>query len=728
MADRTPQPFIIEPLKEVNVEEVNFRLASIQRDFEALFQDSANSDGFLEDDINTLLEGLDDGYLTNDSGELTIQEAPIPVDDGGTGLAVYAVGDILYADTTTSLARLADVATGNALISGGVGVAPTWGKIGLTTHVTGDLPFANLTQIAGLSVLGVTGASTADVAGITAASDHQVLRRSGSAVAFGAVNLASSAAVTGNLPVTNLNSGTSASALTFWRGDGAWATPIAGTGDVVGPASATDNALPRFDGTSGKLLKDSNVTVDGSGVISTSGVGDFTGLSITATTTARPSINFFNATTGALGRLFFTDTGEFEVRKIAGGISASLQVDLQIKSLLGTVSAPAFTAQADTNTGIYFDSSDGLLFASGGSNKLTLNSTGVVCDATADLFVAATKKVYLDGGSNTYISESTGDVIGLVVGATTRLALSSNGISVTSNASSSATGLFTDSSSSGRAGTYITNDAPKSGSLTLYGSALAGTQLGVTVASSLQLFSVDAAAMAIGSINNIPLTLATNNVARLRLDTGGDLFVSALSKFYFDGVAGGGNTYIVESAADQLDFVAGGTTNFRVTGGNISVPATGRVYLDGVAGSNTYLVESSADIVDVVAGGSTSFRVASGAVAVYSNLVLLNVISPAQFSGNQNNYSPAGLATANVVRLDGISSPSLFGLLAGEAGSTKLLINVGSVAITIAHENGGSDSSNRFLCFGSASVTLSVNEMCFLWYDGTSGRWRVSAT
>ena len=72
---------------------------------------------------------------------------------GGTGQTSYAVGDLIYADTTTTLAKLADVATGNALISGGVSTAPSWGKIGLTTHVSGILPVAN----------GGTNASTASI-------------------------------------------------------------------------------------------------------------------------------------------------------------------------------------------------------------------------------------------------------------------------------------------------------------------------------------------------------------------------------------------------------------------------------------------------------------------------------------------------------------------------------------------------------------------------------------
>lgn len=62
---------------------------------------------------------------------------------GGTGLTTYTVGDLLVASGATALAKLSDVATGNVLLSGGVGASPSYGKVNLTLHVTGILPEAN---------------------------------------------------------------------------------------------------------------------------------------------------------------------------------------------------------------------------------------------------------------------------------------------------------------------------------------------------------------------------------------------------------------------------------------------------------------------------------------------------------------------------------------------------------------------------------------------------------
>ena len=89
-------------------------------------------------------------------------------------LRPFAVGDIFTADTTSTLAKVADVAVGNVLLSGGVGVIPAWGKITLTSHVTGVLPainggtgVANTGTITNASNTTITGGGTLALGGFT---------------------------------------------------------------------------------------------------------------------------------------------------------------------------------------------------------------------------------------------------------------------------------------------------------------------------------------------------------------------------------------------------------------------------------------------------------------------------------------------------------------------------------------------------------------------------------
>jgi len=82
----------------------------------------------------------------------------LPASLGGSGQSSYTIGDILFASTSTALSKLVNVATGNTLISSGVGVAPSYGKVGLTTHISGVLPIAN----------GGTGSATQNFVDLTA--------------------------------------------------------------------------------------------------------------------------------------------------------------------------------------------------------------------------------------------------------------------------------------------------------------------------------------------------------------------------------------------------------------------------------------------------------------------------------------------------------------------------------------------------------------------------------
>lgn len=186
----------------------------------------------------------------------------LAVAKGGTGLASYTIGDLVYASATTTLSKLADVATGNALLSGGVGAAPAWGKVALTTHVSGALPVAN----------GGTGATTLvaaklPIAGVAAYAKTTSGAQTTLAAASGARNL---------LIVVRVTEA-------FANGDGGQTTFAIGETDTTDKFAATSVFTNAALGTSFVLT----------GELSSTKALLVTGTAATGTGTGALSVNFF---------------------------------------------------------------------------------------------------------------------------------------------------------------------------------------------------------------------------------------------------------------------------------------------------------------------------------------------------------------------------------------------------------------------------------------------------
>ena len=329
------------------------------------------------------------GLLAIDEDKNLISGA-VGVPGGGTGIASYNQGDMIYAQADDMLVTLTKSVIATEYLSNtGTANAPRWAKIDLATGVTGQLSIAGIAATGtpnsttflrgdgtwapggggGGGVIG-PGLTTAGRMATYADTSGNILSAAlvGTAttvlhggtdgvVSFSAVNLATD--VSGNLSTNNLAGGSGANSTTFWRGDGQWAAPPSGTGTggVSGPGATFIGRMAVYNSTDGNTL--GHVLGTGTQVLhgGTDGVVSFSSVNLAADVTGQLPLGHLAGGAGGDGTKFLAGDNTWKTVTASGGtgtVSADgSTIDGAItvwKNTLGTIIGDLATNPLGTTT------------------------------------------------------------------------------------------------------------------------------------------------------------------------------------------------------------------------------------------------------------------------------------------------------------------------------------------------------------------------------------------
>lgn len=378
----------------------------------------------------------------------------LPLANGGLGTTTFTQYGVLYGNAATSVLVTA-AGTNGQLFLGVTSGAPQWGTMsgdasigntGVVTIANTAVTFAKIqnSASAGLSVIGRSTNSAGSFAEIAATTNGSVLRLSGTTLGFGAINLATTNAVTGTLPLGNGGLGTT----TFTQygilyGNAATSVLVtaAGSADQVlksGAGSAAPSwgaiSLGSSNAVSG-ILGLTNGGTATSSFATTNGLIYYTGsaLATLAATvsgvlvtngTGVPSVSTDIPTGVTIGASYIYRAGGTDVALADGGTGQSTYSNGDILYYNSTSSTTALTKLGIAATSGYFLTSTGSLPQWSQTLGLANGGTGLTSGGTGNYILgmnsggSALEYKQLIQGSNVTITHGAGTITIAATGGT----------------------------------------------------------------------------------------------------------------------------------------------------------------------------------------------------------------------------------------------------------------------------------------------------------------------